>query len=57
MIVVADASPLVALAICDVSPEVYEEVTVRWDDPAFKIEWPKDERIISKKDLQYSYFH
>ena len=28
-------------------------VGVRWDDPAFNIEWPDDERIISFKDLQY----
>lgn len=28
---------------------------VRWDDPAFKIEWPENERIISEKDLQYLY--
>ena len=26
---------------------------VRWDDPAFNIEWPDDERIIVFKDLQY----
>lgn len=26
---------------------------VRWDDPAFNIEWPDDERIIAVKDLQY----
>ncbi len=26
---------------------------IRWDDPAFKIEWPQNERIISEKDLQY----
>ena len=28
---------------------------VRCDDPAFKIEWPKNEQIISDKDLQYPY--
>jgi len=28
---------------------------IRWDDPAFKIEWPQDKRIIYEKDLQYSY--
>lgn len=26
---------------------------VRWDDPAFNIEWPDDARIITVKDLQY----
>jgi len=26
---------------------------IRWDDPAFKIEWPENEQIISEKDLQY----
>jgi dTDP-4-dehydrorhamnose 3,5-epimerase len=26
---------------------------VRWDDPAFGIEWPADERVISKNDRQY----
>ena len=31
-------------------------VGVRWDDPAFNIEWPDDERIISFKDLQYPDF-
>ncbi len=29
---------------------------VRWDDPAFGIEWPEDERIISVRDQQYSDF-
>jgi len=29
---------------------------VRWDDPAFKIEWPENERIISEKDLQHDIF-
>jgi len=26
---------------------------LRWDDPAFQIEWPADKRIISSKDLSY----
>jgi dTDP-4-dehydrorhamnose 3,5-epimerase len=26
---------------------------VRWDDPAFGIEWPTGERVISKNDRQY----
>ena len=30
---------------------------VRWDDPAFNIEWPDDERIIAIKDLQYPDFN
>lgn len=29
---------------------------VRWDDPAFGILWPSDERIISPRDLQYPDF-
>jgi len=29
---------------------------VRWNDPAFGIEWPPDERIINKRDQQYSDF-
>jgi len=29
---------------------------VCWDDLAFKIEWPKNDRIISEKDLQYLSF-
>lgn len=29
---------------------------VRWDDPAFGIEWPPGERIISARDLQYGSF-
>ena len=29
---------------------------VRWNDPAFGIEWPPDERIISERDQQYSDF-
>ncbi len=28
-------------------------VGVRWDDPAFNIKWPDDERTIAVKDLQY----
>jgi len=30
---------------------------VRWDDPTFQVEWPKGERIISDKDLQYMDFN
>jgi len=29
---------------------------VRWNDPAFGIEWPLEERIISKKDLRFHMF-
>ncbi len=29
---------------------------VRWDDPAFCIEWPIAERIISDRDRKYPYF-
>ena len=29
---------------------------VRWDDPAFGIQWPPDERIISDKDRAYPDF-
>ena len=29
---------------------------VRWDDPAFGIEWPNDDRMISVKDQQYPDF-
>jgi len=29
---------------------------VRWNDPAFGIEWPADERIISVRDQQYPEF-
>jgi len=29
---------------------------VRWDAPAFQIEWPADKRIISAKDWQYPKF-
>ena len=29
---------------------------VRWDDPAFRIEWPEAVRIISPKDLAYPGF-
>jgi len=29
---------------------------VRWDDPAFTIQWPEDERIISAKDRSYPLF-
>lgn len=27
---------------------------VRWDDPAFGIQWPEAERIISERDLRFS---
>jgi len=30
---------------------------VRWDDPCFNIKWPEDNRIISKKDLEYPDFN
>jgi dTDP-4-dehydrorhamnose 3,5-epimerase len=30
---------------------------VRWDDPAFGIEWPEAERTISEKDRSYPDFH
>lgn len=29
---------------------------VRWDDPAFAIEWPEDERIISERDRTFPDF-
>jgi len=29
---------------------------VRWDDPAFGIRWPEDERIIVERDRNYPYF-
>ena len=29
---------------------------VRWDDPAFGIEWPQDERIIIERDREYPDF-
>ena len=29
---------------------------VRWNDPAFAIEWPDEERILSKKDAEYGDF-
>ncbi len=29
---------------------------VRWDDPAFGIEWPRDDRIIIDRDLNYPDF-
>lgn len=29
---------------------------VRWNDPAFGIQWPDDERIISARDQQYPDF-
>jgi dTDP-4-dehydrorhamnose 3,5-epimerase len=30
---------------------------VRWDDPAFGIEWPEDERIIIARDREYADFN
>lgn len=30
---------------------------VRWNDPAFGIEWPLDDPIISKRDASYPDFH
>jgi dTDP-4-dehydrorhamnose 3,5-epimerase len=29
---------------------------VRWNDPAFKIPWPEDDRVISQKDQSYPDF-
>jgi dTDP-4-dehydrorhamnose 3,5-epimerase len=29
---------------------------VRWNDPAFNIQWPEDVRTISLKDQQYTNF-
>ncbi len=29
---------------------------VRWDDPAFQIEWPPDDRIITQRDRSYPDF-
>jgi dTDP-4-dehydrorhamnose 3,5-epimerase len=29
---------------------------VRWNDPAFGLEWPIDERTISDRDLSYPDF-
>jgi dTDP-4-dehydrorhamnose 3,5-epimerase len=29
---------------------------VRWDDPAFQIEWPSDVRVISERDREYPDF-
>jgi dTDP-4-dehydrorhamnose 3,5-epimerase len=29
---------------------------VRWDDPAFGIAWPDDERTISTRDASYADF-
>ncbi len=29
---------------------------VRWDDPAFRIEWPQDNRIILERDQSYPDF-
>lgn len=36
------------------SPE--HERGIRWDDPAFKIKWPVENKIISKKDMNYPLF-
>jgi len=30
---------------------------VRWDDPAFKIDWPGDVEVISERDRTYPDFH
>lgn len=30
---------------------------VRWDDPAFGIRWPEDDRIMSERDRTYPDFH
>jgi dTDP-4-dehydrorhamnose 3,5-epimerase len=30
---------------------------VRWNDPAFGIQWPADERIMSDQDRNYPDFH
>jgi dTDP-4-dehydrorhamnose 3,5-epimerase len=30
---------------------------VRWNDPAFAIEWPEDDRVISEKDRNYLDFN
>ena len=30
---------------------------VRWDDPAFDIEWPEADRLISEKDRRYPDYH
>ncbi len=30
---------------------------VRWNDPAFRLVWPLDGKIISEKDQHYSGFH
>lgn len=29
---------------------------VRWDDPAFGIEWPLNEKVMTEKDKSWSYF-
>lgn len=29
---------------------------LRWDDPVFGIVWPDDKRIISEKDMNYSFY-
>ena len=29
---------------------------VRWDDPAFKISWPADQRIMSERDQSFPNF-
>jgi dTDP-4-dehydrorhamnose 3,5-epimerase len=36
----------------------YESASgVRWNDPAFSIDWPADERIIIARDQEYPNFH
>jgi dTDP-4-dehydrorhamnose 3,5-epimerase len=30
---------------------------IRWDDPAFGVEWPEDTRIINARDVRYPYFN
>ncbi len=41
-----------------VSEAYYPELErgVRWDDPAFEISWPLEEKIISKKDMSHPNF-
>ena len=41
-----------------ISEKYVEEGTrgVRWDDPAFGIQWPKDNRLIAKRDQTYPDF-
>jgi dTDP-4-dehydrorhamnose 3,5-epimerase len=41
-----------------ISPAYHAEAArdVRWDDPAFGVEWPKAERIMSERDRSYPDF-